>query len=204
MAEQLLELWLHHLKPAVSAVWGSATFWRFCTLLLLTLLFVAYLLRSRIRNLLLAPARRRHDVEVFRAGDVVLPEETFDDCLNCLGGQYMYQMRHIKALWAYLTFRGRAANKYLDQRIARDAAAFEAALDQLDVFTAAHFFPDPKGGPADDDARYYLYPEFRWQPKNEEERETFQQRSQELVALVESAESAFRRYRATIKRVLLV
>jgi hypothetical protein len=203
MIEGLLELWVRHLGPAADAAWRSLVFWRTIALVLATLVVLAFLFHKRLRDLFLAPKRTAHDTDIFKRAENLLDEATLEDCFYCLG-DYMYRAKHSAALSGYLSFMAKTGNQYLNRRIRKEAKGLHARLDALTDFFGAHFFVYPEKQESGPQRSYYLYPELRWRKRGEEGVDIFEQRQRELDDLVDRAASAFRSFRETIKKVLIV
>jgi len=194
-----------NIAPFVSGLWDSVLLWRSVALALLVVAASAYIHRGRVRGWLLRQDTREHDKEVFRRLASVLDEQVFRDVLGFLWDTNSYSDRQYDVLADARDFLGLGDNCFLRGAVQKASSLFRASVDSLLAFTSTNFFWC--GTAPDGSSRYCLQPRLdeclEGEGTREQEAEYDAYESQ-LHARVKSARDAFTRFRAVIKRDLLL
>jgi hypothetical protein len=147
-----------------------------------------------------------HDRRVFRDADALLPETRLTDVLAQLYNDDSYQGSQFEALPQYVFYLSRAENEFILDPLVERTRAMLSAFRGLIEFTASHFFDWPRSQTGTD-WRFCLHPDLnvdRGGYADTEGERRYDQRQQELTALVQAAHVAWRDLRRAVKRLLLV
>ena len=142
---------------------------------------------------------REHDVALFRKGDATVNESFLNDLLNSDLYNHWCRYEAIRDLGHFCEDYLREENQFLDPRVRKAARKAIGKLDEVDRFVGQHFFRSPRGR----EGMLRLYPELR-EAAEDERRTLYQRRASELTALTGEAWRAYKEYRATVKKRLMV
>jgi len=165
---------------------------------LLTIIGLAILFRRRIAERITDPGSRQHDVALFTKADNIIDEPLLDDLLNHQLFNHWCERDAIERMGRFRRDFVREQNQYLHPEVRRAAHDLIDRLTKLDNFCSTHFFTSPTG-----DGSYRLYPEMR-NHAEPEMRARYWDRVPELNELSEAAWTAYRKYRATVKKRLRI
>jgi hypothetical protein len=144
---------------------------------------------------------REHDVALFKKGDTTVNEVFLDDLLNSDLYNHWCNRRDIRAVGRFCTDFRRAESQFLDGRVAEAVGKAILALRQLDSFVGKNFFTSDM--PNDND-RLVLHHDLRDSPNEAQRDRYWNVLVPELNTLIDTAWEAYRQYRATVKKRLMV
>ena len=144
---------------------------------------------------------REHDVALFRKGDTTVNESFLDNLLNSTLYNHWCDLPDIRAVGHFCTDFRREENQFLDKKVAEAADEAIRALGEVRSFVGKHFFTSHM--PNDSD-RLFLHHELRESPDEAQRDRYWKVLVPELNTLIDAAWEAFKNYRATAKRRLMV
>src|ERR1039458_4176962 len=112
--EYIVQLWEKHLEPFFSPLWDSLVLWRTLSLVLLTVVVLAFLYRQKILHWLSQQKYKEHDCDIFNRGDEILPEQKIYDALDTLEAEHASQDEDFRRMLRFEGFYDLEANRYLD------------------------------------------------------------------------------------------
>ncbi len=143
---------------------------------------------------------REHDLALFRKGDAAVNESFLDDLLNSDLYNHWCDIDNIRAVRHFWQDFEREENRFLDRKVRKAALAAIRALHDVDSFVAKNFFMSRL---PNDEGRLFLYPELR-EAADEEERARYWRFASDLNTLLGTAWELYKKYRATVKKRLMV
>lgn len=199
--EYLIDMWTRHLTPLVGSAWDSVVFWRSVALVSLSAIVCATCTRDRWLKWLLRPDHLEHDRKMFERADSVLPEPRLLDTLYWLTSEAAISNSNLRMLRDLRRTLEESGNQFVTRRVSRSAMELHARLEALLGFTAQHFFTWDRR--CWEETWYALYPDHR-STHDEEKRKLYDKYARELTEVASDIQSAYRRYRLTVKEVLAV
>ena len=197
MGDILGSLWLKHIAPVARSLWESTVFWRSLTLLIFTVLFLAYVFREQLRSLLLRAARREHDKEIFDRSNEIMDEDFLTEYLYLLETDIPWDRAYTQKMRDFYYFFALESNKYLSPRLRNACNKLCDALKDLDDFLVLNTFP------------VYNRPEAQqvpveWKSGTEEERKRWNQTQSEITERTKKVGDTYKYYRSAVKSILVV
>ena len=144
---------------------------------------------------------REHDVALFKKADAIVNESFLNDLLNSDLYNHWCYMRDIRAVGHFCTDSTREENQFLDKKVAKAADDAIRALSEVRSFVGKNFFMSDM--PNDDD-RLFLHRELRESPDDVQRDRYWKVLVPELNRLTDVAWEAYKTYRATVRRRLMV
>jgi hypothetical protein len=149
---------------------------------------------------------RDHDRTIFTKANAIADEEAIMDFLAQLYHDDSYVRKRRDEIIGYLRFLERTENEFLSDAVLSRARAMLDAFGALADFVAHHFFDWPPGQQSDN-PWFCLYPEHNLDRGNigDVEKAAFYEEHQERLSdLVVVAEKAWKDFRRSVKRALLI
>jgi hypothetical protein len=156
------------------------------------------LLKSRVASQAHA---REHDVALFKKGDTTVNESFLNDLLNSDLYYHRCSGPDIRAVSRFCTACRREENRFLDEAVAGTVDQAVSTLSELFSFVGKHFFTSEL--PNDSD-RLFLNRTLRESPDETQRARYWNVLVPELNALTDAAWQAYKTYRATVRKRLMV
>lgn len=144
---------------------------------------------------------REHDAALFKKGDETVSESFLNGILNSDLYNHWCNLPDIQAVGYFCADFRLEENQFLDKRVAGAADKAIRALSEVRSFVGKNFFTSHM--PNDSD-RLFLHQELRESPDEAQRDRYWKALVPELNALIDTAWEAYKNYRATVKRRLIV
>ncbi|MCK4995202.1 MAG: hypothetical protein KAS13_09200 [Candidatus Omnitrophica bacterium] len=202
--EKLTIVWNDRIVEIFSLFWDSIVFWRSMSLFFIGGLILAFICKDSIKRALLKEDAYKHDKEIFRLFDLIMPENKLNDILGLLEKKYFYDEKSGDYIDKFRDSLKEESRQYVNAKIKKAAIALGGAIKLLGEFIDKNFvtFPDGYDGGTSPAGRY-PNPEIDGGGNRQEKNENkFVDFEEELKILTGSARNKYQKYRSSIKQNL--
>lgn len=150
-------------------------------------------------------AIRGHDERLFKESDGAMRELLLREFLDQLRSDHSYLLSRGRSLDAFRAFFSETGNQYIDHNLSAALRRLLATMDSLLVFLARHFFVYPKDQRGTDDTRLCMYPKLNADRDGDGSQDSmarYNDFAKQLDQATDGVQSAYNKYRNTVKRVL--
>jgi len=176
-------------------VWAWQALWHGLGVAFVVLIMSAIIFEDTVRNLILQPQVRAHDLDLFLATCKIIPECQLLDFIGSVGGYGRGDYSTLHQMRRCIYFSREPLNEYGNRRIQRRWTLFIAKLDDLDQFIIKHTFPSTNN-------RDQLTLVRKDEIDHEESDRVFEQEAAAMFDRAQAADRAYLRYIAVLKKYL--
>lgn len=144
---------------------------------------------------------REHDLALFKKGDATVNESFLNDLLNSDLFNHWCLLPDIQAVGHFCTDFKRVENQFLDRKVGDAADEAIMALNVVNSFVGVNFF---RSHMPNDRDRLFLHHELRESPDEAKRDRYWKVLVPELNRLLDEAWEAYKTYRSTVKKRLMV
>lgn len=164
---------------------------------------------AAIRRTEIAPVVLEHDRDAFRKGDAILPESKLYELLDQLAGDHSFYSGRSKALYRFREHFSLESNRFVVADVLAPLDELNEALRELAEILGRCFFTYPsRQNPEESEGyRLCLYPDLNMErggTYSPEGAARYHEAEAQLRVATSKVEDAYREYRRTVKRTLLV
>jgi hypothetical protein len=197
--EQVLDTLKDYVEPWINPFKDKPEFWHIAFLLLA--LVVAYAIHKRevIIDYLKGEKRSEHDKQLFRKLNAIMSEQEVRDFISTLSDTAIYDSFALRKIDRLEQHRGVPESKFFNPKVDKQFIYFLTEMTELLHFIAVQFVPFS-------DTIYRMAPELqsRLELGDEDDMAKWKVLYDELGKVTANAQTAFDKYRETVKKELLV
>jgi len=184
--------------------WDSVLFWRSLTLIIFTLVIIAFLFGKRLISFLLKPKRLAHDKDIFKHSNKLMTEADLLDFWDRLQTDDSYNTESSFKIGGFLLFFKEESNQYLTPILRKTSLDFVSSLNSLMIFLAQHFFVYPSKQ-TDSELHLHLYPElYERSDYDDAARTRYFKFQKDLDNHVTVVREKYKQYRSIVKKILYI
>ena len=204
--ERLTIVWNEHFLEIFDLFWNSLVFWRSMSLFSLGGLMLIFLFKDSIKRSFLKEDADKHDRDIFRLFDLLMPENKLMEILDVLEKRHFYEDKSGGYVSKFCDSLKEESKQYVNAKIKKSSLAMSAALRALGGFIDKNFVTFPEGYDNQTAAGgRYPNPEIDGGGDKKAQKEgKFAEFEEELKILINSVRNNYKKYRSSIKHNLRI
>ena len=202
--ENIKEFYFQYCVPFFLKLWVNPGFWRPLALILLLVIFLTYLFRERIKLALLQEDKIRHDQEIFRLLDLIMPERKLMEILKQLEKEYTYGADYTQFVHKFSVSLSEESRQYVLPALRKSSLVLRQSMDELDAFLQENFIAFPQEN-KDEAPKMYPNPEIDGGGNSgKKDSSKFAEFSKKLSEYSDDVRKNYQKYRLVIKQHIQV